>query len=737
MSRSRHINVFRRPLTIAAALTGTALTPVAARAQDATWNGPGTDYHDPANWSPIAVPANRAIFAATGPAAVDIHGATTIDEIRFDTAAHGYTLTNDGTLTINGNGYNAIVNLSSTMQTVNNLGTVVLNNESRLLGGSGGLTINNGPAGGGGTALLAFNDHATADNALIVNTTGSTVRFDDFATGASAHIVNNGGLVEFLGYTELDHGLIENNGGVVHFYGLSSPESGRIVNSGTVEIYGGNAGDSTIVNQAGGLLRFSGSSGGTATITNLEGGNIVFSSFGGLGGATLFNAGTVTFFTTVGGGGRVTNAATGIIDLTGATFSAGMEFDSLSGSGLVRLGPNPLIIFTNGVSIFGGIISGPGGLDKQGVGTLILTGANTYTGGGYVVSGALEIDGSIRSRPIVSRGAFLTGTGTINSDVINDGFIAPGNPAAPTGTLTVTGNVDFRDGSFLYPILGPDAAASLLDAGSITITGGVVWVREVHGASFPMQADYLIARGANGISGRFQGFSPGPLPGFLDAGLVYTATEIFIRVRRTATNFAATAGLTPNQAALSARLDNAVSAANPLVFSTYLTTYNALVAAPNAAALQQDLDTLSGDALTVLPIAAQRAADRFGERLESLHLEQQLEPVGADRSCRSGRQQRRQRTRLRCQRPRIPARLRHQPRRQYPARAFGGHDQRRDPRRRPCRCGQSRYLEHRPPAASRFRHVLCGGPAHLQLARYRQCPRAAARRHRHRGLQRP
>jgi len=137
------------------------------------------------------------------------------------------------------------------------------------------------------------------------------------------------------------------------------------------------------------------------------------------------------------------------------------------------------------------------------------------------------------------------------------------------------------------------------------------------GGLFLLQTDYRIAVGTAGRTGTFGAtVDESLLPSFLDASLFYTGTEVFLRLKRNATTFAQTTGLTPNEAAVAGSLDAAVAANNAAAFSTYLGTYNTLLPL-SGGQLQGALNALSGDALTAFPVAAQEHANRFAERLNS------------------------------------------------------------------------------------------------------------------------
>jgi autotransporter-associated beta strand protein len=75
---------------------------------------------------------------------------------------------------------------------------------------------------------------------------------------------------------------------------------------------------------------------------------------------------------------------------------------------------------------FGGVMSGSGGLVKEGAGTFGLTGPQSYTGPTAVKAGTMTLNGTLASTVTVTGGTFA-GTGAVNQLSATGGTIAPGN----------------------------------------------------------------------------------------------------------------------------------------------------------------------------------------------------------------------------------------------------------------------------------------------------------------------
>jgi len=123
-------------------------------------------------------------------------------------------------------------------------------------------------------------------------------------------------------------------------------------------------------------------------------------------------------------------------------------------------------------SAFSNNISGVAGLDKRGAGTLIMSGANTYTGDTGVYGGTLQVTGSIAPSTVtVYREGILTGTGVVGPTTVS-GIIAPGNSP---GTLTIAGNyLQQAGGIYQYEIDAQGKTDLLSVQGVATIEPGAV-----------------------------------------------------------------------------------------------------------------------------------------------------------------------------------------------------------------------------------------------------------------------
>ncbi|HGM6861653.1 autotransporter outer membrane beta-barrel domain-containing protein [Serratia rubidaea] len=240
-----------------------------------------------------------------------------------------------------------------------------------------------------------------------------------------------------------------------------------------------------------------------------------------------------------------------------------------------------------GLDIWSNDISGHGGLTKEGIGTLVLTGNNSYSGPTLVNQGLLAVNGTLASDVTVQDGGVLGGSGRIGSLTANAGAtVAPGNSI---GTLNVTHDVTFAAGSRYAVEAATDGSSDrIVSGGSAQIDGGeVVMLLDQQnvlngegGGSAIGQYDILQAQ--QGISGQFDGATTSSP--FLDATLSTQGSQLTADVARNDTAFASVA-TTQNERSVAAAAD-ALAAGNPV--------YESILASGSAGQAQQAFRQLSG-----------------------------------------------------------------------------------------------------------------------------------------------
>ena len=242
-----------------------------------------------------------------------------------------------------------------------------------------------------------------------------------------------------------------------------------------------------------------------------------------------------------------------------------------------------------GLDVWSNAISGHGGLTKQGIGTLVLTGANTYAGPTLVNEGLLAIKGSVTSAVTVQNAGILGGSGSVGSlTARRGGTVAPGNSI---GTLNVANNVSFEPGSrYAVEVAANGQSDRIHSGGSATIGGGEVAVSLENSPNLLSQSEvrsllgqqYSILTADQGVSGQFDSVAPNYL--FLGTGLSYQPNQVTLNVGRNDTSFASVAK-TQNERAVAAAAD-ALAAGNPV--------YESILNAGSAGEARQAFRQLSG-----------------------------------------------------------------------------------------------------------------------------------------------
>jgi autotransporter-associated beta strand protein len=177
----------------------------------------------------------------------------------------------------------------------------------------------------------------------------------------------------------------------------------------------GNTILSGVLQSAGALIK-SGSGALTLTQTNSFAGSVIVN-----GGQVRINNDA-----NLGNGGLILN--NGTLQLDAAVSITRNIFLNIGGG---------VIETSNSDSVILGSIVGPGGLVKQGMGNLTLTGSNSFTDVLTVAQGSLKIfNGSLGSGPVlVKAGATLELVSTFDFFVANSFFVQPGGVLRGNGTF--------------------------------------------------------------------------------------------------------------------------------------------------------------------------------------------------------------------------------------------------------------------------------------------------------------
>ncbi|RDS78904.1 hypothetical protein DWU98_20505 [Dyella monticola] len=427
------------------------------------------------------------------------------------------------------------------------------------------------------------------DNAVfdISQTSGASIR----SLSGNGSVILGAQTLTLSAASDTFSGVIAGSGGVTLsggtqvFAGANTYSGATTITSGTLQLGNGGTGGSLAGNVVdNGKLAFdrsddivfAGAISGSGSVQQLSSGNLTLSGVNTYTGGTSIEQGTLALnnASAIGSGtlamaaGTTLHATGGFTLANAITLSGDPDVDVDAGLTTTLAG-----VISNGTQA--------GDLVKTGAGTLVLSGADTYTGSTDVAAGALEVTGSLVSHVTVGSGAALIGTGSIGGlNVVSGGVVSPG--VAGIGTLQVNGNVSLAAGS-IYQLDASDTGSSDLirASGTATLGGGSVVSTEA-GSNWNPSTRYTILTAAS-ISGTFGGVSSNFA--FLTPTLSYDASNVTMTLTRNTVAFGSV-GTTANQINTGNAVANSASSA---VYSAVLT----LAASPARAAF----DDLSGGSL--------------------------------------------------------------------------------------------------------------------------------------------
>jgi len=425
---------------------------------------------------------NSAFFGgADGSYAIKVGGAVTVANLRF--LASGYTLTNNAVQTISGTGSSQtlIVDAGKT--------ATVGTNVTFGFAGSGTVKINAGgaPSGtliveNGGIVQQTVNGNLVivGSNTLVSVKTGGIFR-DAFSGAGSPHLV--------IGDTDGDDVTLSVDGGAVSIarttagfwvpgHPVGPVSTGNLkgtltVNGGTLKNVTAGAASAIVLGTYPNYVGVFNLNGGTVTVQAVQSGGT--NGVAGIGTSLLnFNGGTLK---------ALANSLNFVDHLTAAYVrNGGVVIDN---SGFALATSQALLHTTNALDS-----ATDGGLTNFGVGTLTLTGANTYNGPTRVGAGKL-----VTTTASIGAGAYSVANGATLEVQVNSAGTSLTNSSLTLGTSA---------GTTLTFTLGGNASPNLpaiQDNGALTL-GGTVTVN-VTGTFDTSSSTNLLIRYSSGGAGTF------------------------------------------------------------------------------------------------------------------------------------------------------------------------------------------------------------------------------------------
>ncbi|MEP9380675.1 autotransporter-associated beta strand repeat-containing protein, partial [Aquabacter sp. CN5-332] len=464
----------------------------------------------------------NATTGLSGGVALQNGASLTIDQPTPLTMSQG--ISGNGSLTKAGVG-----NLTLTGASTYN-GSTTINAGTLALGGSGALSTGGTVSLAGATAVFDIST-ASGDRTIgaLAGVAGATVLL-----GANTLSISGASLGDFAGSIDGSGILFKDGAATQTLSGVNTYVGGTTISAGTLALSGNgalaatgavslvNPGATFDISQASGDRSVGLLTGGAGTTILLGTNTLTFgyapdgvvasviSGQGGLvkqgsGKQTLTGANTFTGNTTIdsgilalsgigglssGGSLTLTAAGTGF-DISAATGNRNVGALSGVAGSVVTLGNRTLTVGgTVPSATFDGELEGTGGLIKEGAGTQVLGGANTYTGVTTISAGTLAVTNSaalgdrVAGTTVASGATLKIDTGS-PSVVFSENFTLSGVGAAgELGALVILGDANFT-GFGAGVTLAADAtihnAASNVILGTITGAGNLTLASSSNG----------------------------------------------------------------------------------------------------------------------------------------------------------------------------------------------------------------------------------------------------------------
>ena len=520
---------------------------------------------------------NNTALGATSAGTTVSNGAV----LEIEAGANGNLTVGAEALTLNGTGVSGNGALRNVAGTNSYAGAITLASASTIKSEAGTLTLS-GAIGGAAQNLTLDGAGNITLNGAIGTTTGTLTKTGSgyaLLTGSSSYAgatAINAGTVEIqnanglgttaAGTTVASGATLALSGGInvgaeaLTLNGNGMDSAGALRSLSGTNSYGGTIalGSSTVVGVDSGALTSSGVISGAAgsTLNKVGAGTLVLTGANTYSGATSITEGTIQINSDARLGTAPTTATQARLAINGGTLNTTATMTLNANRGVAIGGAGATVNVNSGTTLtYGGILAGSSGgdLNKTGLGTLVLSGVNTYNGntnlnaGTLTISsdanlgatgGALNFNGgalsttaslastrtinvngsgslSVANGTTFTFGGEIDGTGDLNVNLNTSGTLAFNSTIDfSTGSLTLTGGTLALSGVNLslgtLHITGNtvldfgNSAASILNVGTLTVDAGVSvtvtnWVNAV---------DYFLAANFTGATPNQRGGTP-------------------------------------------------------------------------------------------------------------------------------------------------------------------------------------------------------------------------------------
>jgi autotransporter-associated beta strand protein len=385
-------------------------------------------------------------------------------------------------------------------------------------GGTGTLILSGSNTYSGGTTLLngtlaLGNAHALGSGTLTVQ--GGAVRANGSALSV-ANAVTLAGTLTVAGSLDLKF-----TGPIT----LTGNQTLMVANTGTTTFAG-------VLGETGGSRSLTKMGAGLLVLTNSNTFSGGFTLFGGtlaVGNNSAVGTGTLTLTS-----GTILASGTPIVLSNALTLAGNVTIggsQNLTFNGVATLtGHRTLTVSNTGTTTFAGAIGQSASglrLAKDGKGTLVLAGSNTYTGMTTVIAGTLLVTGSIAGPVMVTNGGTLGGSGSTGAVTVQSGgTLMPGSSASQTAVLS-TGNLALVSGTnFTVALNGTSPGAGGYDqvsvTGTINLGGSTLNVSVGYAAAIGDSYTIIKNKGGSAVVGTFKNLAEGAT--FVQNGMTFKIT---------------------------------------------------------------------------------------------------------------------------------------------------------------------------------------------------------------------